>query len=769
MKDGKKGLRYETHEILEIGRVFYQNLFKEKNLMPDPRLETMFLEYIKKVPPEFLNIIQIAITMEELWDAIKSFKCGKTPGVDGLSIEFYKKVFQIIKKELLLVMNVFYEKGFIPAKNKKGLIILIPKKEPLDEIENYRPINLLNVDLKIYTKILCSRIKPILCHLLHESQYSQPGKNIGQLITTIRDLRSDMDQSCDDSFFVGIDFMKAFDNVDHKYIKKLLMQMNFPQKFINAFMSLYKNCSSKLIINGMLSKNIRIKSGLRQGDPISKDVFNISLNPLIEFLNHSADIEKYKTVSNQEFLTLAFVDDLNLLIRWVESLFFALNKIRQFREVSGFTINWGKTKGFFYNKKRIVTVAALPSIDWVNDMVILGIQFGSVKWENDQWESKFMDFKKDVGFLKSKSPTLDAKAMLSKFKLCSIFSYIGQVFPVPVRLEEKINDMLVSFVVPHNHTFMSALDFSLPRKFGGYGISNIVLHLNLCYIKPVMQYMKEKNNDGLLSKSMYFVEYNLGQQLCHHFGLERNNSTVHSFEPNEYYSKMYNIIKKYKITLEELVDGKVGQVYYRILCDIGVNRGVCPGAGYGVMHKSIFPSYLKTFNYKVHFDLLPVKNKFHRFSLDSEEKITCPFCNINIESTFHIFAKCSKLFQLWEMLDETTKSCFNGQCKYSFYSERSRKCNFDLVNSKVQKGYEDIILYVNTTVNHNIWKMRNKIFHENEKFDLLRLINKISASLCARKSFEKVENRLTTCKKVDFLNEYQVALGSIRDAMFDPG
>ena len=60
--------------------------------------------------------------------------------------------------------------------------------------------------------------------------------------------------------------------------------------------------------------------------------------------------------------------------------------------------------------------------------------------------------------------------------------------------------MLVNFVVPHNHTCMSALDFSLPRRFGGYGISNIVLHLKLCFIKPVMQYMKEKVNDDELSK-----------------------------------------------------------------------------------------------------------------------------------------------------------------------------------------------------------------------------------------------------------------------------
>ena len=187
------------------------------------------------------------------------------------------------------------------------------------------------------------------------------------------------------------------------------------------------------------------------------------------------------------------------------------------------------------------------------------------------------------------------------------------------------------------------------------------------------------------------------------------------------------------------------------------------------MHKSIFPSYLKTFNFKVHWDLLPVKNKFHRFALDSNEKITCLFCNINIESNFHLFAKCSKLRPLWNMLDEVIKECFNGQRNFSFQSDRVYKGNFHLIHSKTQKKYEKIILYVNTITNYNIWEMRNKSFHENEVFELLKLMNKISGSMFARKNIEKNENRLTTCKKVDFLNEFHITFGSIKDAMFDPG
>ena len=65
--------------------------------------------------------------------------------------------------------------------------------------------------------------------------------------------------------------------------------------------------------------------------------------------------------------------------------------------------------------------------------------------------------------------------------------------------------------------------------------------------------------------------------------------------------------------------------------------------------------------------------------------------------------------------------------------------------------------------------MRNKIFHEGETFELEKLVNKIIATCRSRKNFENVEERLTSCRKIEFLNEYYIALCSIKDAMFDPG
>ena len=99
---------------------------------------------------------------------------------------------------------------------------------------------------------------------------------------------------------------------------------------------------------------------------------------------------------------------------------------------------------------------------------------------------------------KKKKKNFTAEGFAASYNV-ALVSYISQVFHMPPSFENKINELLVSFIVPHKRTLRTALDFSLPRQYGGYGISNVVLHLNLCLIKPIMLYMQERMFDNKLS------------------------------------------------------------------------------------------------------------------------------------------------------------------------------------------------------------------------------------------------------------------------------
>ena len=94
------------------------------------------------------------ITKEELNCTISQIAIGKSPGPDGLTIEFYKKNWDTIAQQFTDVISEIHLSSHIPKEMKLGSIILIHKKNYAKLLKNYRPISLLKTDLKIYTKLL---------------------------------------------------------------------------------------------------------------------------------------------------------------------------------------------------------------------------------------------------------------------------------------------------------------------------------------------------------------------------------------------------------------------------------------------------------------------------------------------------------------------------------------------------------------------------------------------------------------------------------------
>ena len=129
----------------------------------DKFLETCTLPSLNQEEVETLNR---PITRAEVEAAVNSLPTKKSPGAYGFTVEFYQthkedlKLFQIIKKEGILP-NSFYETN----------IILIPKpSRDSTRKENLRPILMMNIDAKIFYKILASQLQQHIKKLIHHDQ-----------------------------------------------------------------------------------------------------------------------------------------------------------------------------------------------------------------------------------------------------------------------------------------------------------------------------------------------------------------------------------------------------------------------------------------------------------------------------------------------------------------------------------------------------------------------------------------------------------------------
>ena len=101
----------------------------------------------------------------------KTFEDDKSPGEDGFTAEFYKHFFDLVGSDLINSLNQAFVVGELSISQRRGVITLIPKEDSdLLDLQNWRPVNLLNIDYKIASKTLAKRIENVLPKLVHSDQ-----------------------------------------------------------------------------------------------------------------------------------------------------------------------------------------------------------------------------------------------------------------------------------------------------------------------------------------------------------------------------------------------------------------------------------------------------------------------------------------------------------------------------------------------------------------------------------------------------------------------
>ena len=283
----------DQSKILEECRKFYKKLYS-KNSAVDPDNFPFFCENdnIPKLNQQQKNSCENDLTENELHKTLKSFSKNKSPGIDGITAEFYLYFWVDLKSKLLQVYNESFENGILPESLRLGLIVLLEKKgKDRMDIANWRPITLLGVDYKLLTKTLGERLKKVLPNLIHKDQNGfVPGGNIFFSAHTIRDILFYCSKEKIDLIMLALDYTKAFDSVNFQFIHKAFDLFNFGDKFKTWVKLLYNGGKSCISNSGYLSETFEIERSTRQGDPISPLVFILVLEILFICLRSDPNI-----------------------------------------------------------------------------------------------------------------------------------------------------------------------------------------------------------------------------------------------------------------------------------------------------------------------------------------------------------------------------------------------------------------------------------------------------------------------------------------------
>jgi hypothetical protein len=150
---------------------------------------------------------------------------------------------------------------------------------------------------------------------------------------------------------ISLDAEKAFDKVQHPFMIKVLERSGIQDPYLNMIKAIYSKPVANIKLNGEKLEAIPLKSGTRQGCPLSPYLFHFVLEVLARAIRQQKDIKGIQ-IGKEEVKISLFADDILYISNPKNSTRELLNLINNFSAVAGYKINSNKSLAFLDTKDK---------------------------------------------------------------------------------------------------------------------------------------------------------------------------------------------------------------------------------------------------------------------------------------------------------------------------------------------------------------------------------------------------------------------------------
>jgi exonuclease III len=513
-----------TPQMVPIASTFYQQLFRRRDTNPAARqyFHDQTTKANRPLQPHHKSILMAAYTTTEIETLLKNAPTDKAPGPDGINEELYKFLAPQLTIPLTNLFNTITPQDIQTLNwDTSHICIIYKNKGSPKELKNYRPITLLNSDYKLFTKAITTRMATFIKQIIHPDQRGfLPKTNIADNLIRAQTLIDYSMANKEDLFILSIDQEKAFDRLDHKYLFGQLRAKEFPEPFVELIEAIYKDRTTKIIINDLLTDHIPLNSGVVQGDPLSPFLYIISLEGFADTIRHDTSLIGLSDHSHK----LALVaDDTLLMGKGQTTLDKYTDYLNFYQTASAGKINEDKSYLVHFTQDVKPTPLTHPYKETPTNshVTYIGTQLGLNIDLKSLWEPLVARVKHRLTQWHNNHTSLNGTTTIINCLVTPILTYQAQFHAIPEEQLTQIHNMTRDFANRHQSLKQSFDTLCLAKSDNGKGMHHIPTHLAAATHKWMRQlllpYKDQPTWAPLLADLLqYSYQNNLGLTNIHH-------------------------------------------------------------------------------------------------------------------------------------------------------------------------------------------------------------------------------------------------------------
>ncbi|GLU19134.1 hypothetical protein SLE2022_353990 [Rubroshorea leprosula] len=473
----------EVNELKEGVAEYFMNLFAEdgwkRPVLDEVGFNKIFEADKKLLTEPFLE--------SEVKAAVWNCDSAKAPGLDGFSFGFLKAEWEVIKEDILKFLADFHSNSRLVRDSNPSFLVLIPKKENPQGIEEYRPISLIGCMYKILAKILANRLSKVMDGLIGDQQSAFiGGRQLVDGVVIANETIDEIRRKKMRCFLFMADFEKAYDNISWEFLDYMLERMNFRSIWRGWIQECLRSNSISVLLNGSPTKEFVMQRGLRQGDPLAPFLFLIVAEGFNGIISSTVEKELFEGVpiggGGINISHLQFADDTLIFGTATEDNVWTTKCImRAFELVSGLKINYGKSSFIGINVDNI----------WEKEMTwllnckpgslpckYLGIPLRADPRRIDTWKPLIDSFKRKLSSWRGRYLSFGGRTTLINSVLSSLPVFLMSFHRLPKTVIREIDKIRRRFLwggagERKKVAWVAWENICLNKLEGGLGIKNL--------------------------------------------------------------------------------------------------------------------------------------------------------------------------------------------------------------------------------------------------------------------------------------------------------